>query len=147
MLSNGPTSEPRGPPRLRLVMALSIEETKSRLISDERPLRKRCNKAHFSMDAVARVASVASKGCYMTSLDDASAFNHIFLRPSAWPLFGFSHGGIDYCRCDLPFGFSLSPSCYHTLSEAKAAYLRSKGIPVLAYLDDSWLSNFLTSHR
>ena len=36
-----------------------------------------------------------------------------------------------------PFGFSLSPRCYHTLREAKAAYLCSKGIPTLAYLDDS----------
>ena len=82
----------------------------------------------------------------MTSLDDPSAFDNIFLRPSSWPLFGFSYGDIDYCWCVLPFGFSLSPWCYHTLSEVKAAYLRSSGIPSLAYLDDSWLSNFRASH-
>ena len=46
----------------------------------------------------------------------------------------------------LHFSFSLSSWCYHTLSEAKAAHLRSKGIPALAYLDDSWLSNFRVSH-
>ena len=46
----------------------------------------------------------------------------------------------------LPFGFSLSPWCYHTLSEAKAAFLRSKGIPALAYLDDSWVSDLQASH-
>ena len=44
----------------------------------------------------------------------------------------------------LSFGFSLSPWCYHTLSEA--AFLRSKGIPALAYLDDSWVSNVQASH-
>ena len=33
-----------------------------------------------------------------------------------------------------------------TLSEAKAAYLRSKGTPALAYLADSWISNFRASH-
>ena len=88
---------PGGPQRLRLVMALSAEETKPRPIYDARLLNKRCKKVHFSMDTVAQVASVASKGCYMTSLDDASAFHHIFLCPSAWPLFGFSYGGIDYC--------------------------------------------------
>ena len=82
----------------------------------------------------------------MTSLDDASAFHHVLLRPSSWPLFGLSYGGIDYCWCVLPFGFSLILWCYHTLSEAKAAYLRSKGIPALAYLDDLWLSNFRASH-
>ena len=70
------------------------------------------------MDTVARVANVASRGCYMTSLDDASAFHHILLRPSSWPLLGFSYAGTDYCWCVLPFGFSLSPWYYHTLSEA-----------------------------
>lgn len=84
------------------------------------------------MDTVARVAQVASPSCYMTSLDDASAFHHILLHPASWPLFGFSYGRIDYCWCVLPFGFSLSTWCYHNLSEAKAAYLRSKGIPALA---------------
>lgn len=136
----------RGPPRPRLLMALSVEPSKPRLIFDARPLNKRCKAFPFSMDTVARVANVASSDCYMTSLDDSSAFHHILLRPSSWPLFGFSHGGIDYCWCVLPFGFSLSPWVYHTLSEAKAAFLRSLGIPALAYLDDSWYANFLTTH-
>ena len=85
-------------------------------------------------------------GCYMTSLDDASTFHHILLRPSSWPLFGFSYGGTNYCWCVLPFGFSLSPWCYHTLSEAKAASLRLKGTSALAYLDDSRVSNFQASN-
>ena len=46
----------------------------------------------------------------------------------------------------LPFGFSLSPRCYHTLNETKAAFLRLKGISALACLDDSWVSNFQASH-
>ena len=60
---------------------------------------KRCNHIPFSMHTVARVASVASQGCFMTSLDDASAFHHVLLRPSSCPLFGFSYGGIYYCWC------------------------------------------------
>ena len=67
----------------------------------------------------------------------------ILLRSSSWPLFGFSYGGTDYYWCVLPFGFNLSPWCYHTLSEAKMAYLRSIG---LACLDGSWFSNFRASH-
>ena len=46
----------------------------------------------------------------------------------------------------LPFGFSLSPRCYHTLNETKAAFLRLKGISALACLDDSWVSNVQASH-
>ena len=41
--------------------------------------------------------------------------------------------------------FSSSP-CYHTLSKAKAAFLRPKYIPALAYLDNSWISNFQAFH-
>ena len=84
-----------------------------------------------------RVDNVASRGCYITSLDDVSAFQHILLRPSSWPLFGFSYGGTDYCWCVLPLVFSLSPWCYHTLGEANAAYVRSKGIPCLLYASDA----------
>ena len=109
---------PEGPPRPRLVMALSVNETKPRLIYDARPLNKRFRGIPFSMDTVARVANLASRGCCMTSLDDASAFHHILLRSPSWQPFGFSYGGTDYCWCVLPFGFSLSPWYYHTLSEA-----------------------------
>ena len=76
-------------------MPMSVEETKPRLIYDAWPLNKRCRGIPFSMDTVARVANVASRGCYMTSLDDASAFYHIFLRASSWPPFDFSDGGTD----------------------------------------------------
>ena len=42
----------------------------------------------------------------------------------------------------LPFGWNESPVCYHSLSEAKAAYMRSRGVPVLAYIDDAFYANF-----
>lgn len=35
---------------------------------------------------------------------------------------------------------------YDTLGEAKAVFLRPKGIPALASLDDLWLSNFVSTH-
>ena len=89
---------PGGPPRPRLAMALAVEQTKPRLIYDARPLNKRCKKIPFSMDMVAWVASAASQGCFMTSLDDASAFHHVLLHPSSWIFFGASYSGIDYCR-------------------------------------------------
>lgn len=34
---------------------------------------------------------------------------------------------------------------YHALSEAKAAYLRSSGIPVLAHIDDAWHGNYCST--
>ena len=55
--------------------------------------------------------------------------------------FGLEYRGVAYVWCVFPFGFCEIPYVYHTLSEAWVAYLRSKGIPTLAYLDDSWLGN------
>ena len=69
----------------------------------------------------------------MTWLDDESAFHYILMRPSSWPLFGFSYGGAGYCWYYLPFSFSLSPWRYHTLSEATAAYHHPKGIPPIVH--------------
>ena len=46
----------------------------------------------------------------------------------------------------LPFGFSASPWVYHFLGEAKVAFLRRYGIGVLAYLDDSFLTNYVSTH-
>lgn len=127
-------------------MPLSVEENKPRLIYDARRLNACIRDFPISMDTVARVAGVASENCFMTSLDDKSAFHHILLRPSSWPLFGLTYGGVDYVRRVLPSGFGPSPWVYHTLAEAKAAFLRSKGIPALACLDDSLLCNFRATH-
>ena len=136
---------PSGPAHPLIRCALSIEEGKPRLIYDGRPINQHIRDIPFSMSTVCRVAQIAAEGCYMTSLDDTAAFHHICIHPASWPLFGFSYNGIDYVWRVLPFGFSASPWIYHTLSEAKAELLRSLGIPSLAYLDDSFLSNFVAT--
>lgn len=81
------------------------------------------------MIAVAVVANVASEDCFQGMLDDSSTFHHFLLNSASWPL-----------------GFCESLYIYHTLSEARVAYIRSKAILALAYLDDSWLGNFQSTH-
>lgn len=61
-----------------------------------RPSNKRCKQIPFWMDTVSRVASVASQGCLLTSLDDSPVFHEVLLRSSSWPFFGFSYNSIDY---------------------------------------------------
>ena len=100
----------------------------------------------FTMDTVARVANVATEGCFQGSLDDSSAFHRILLNPGSWPFFGLTYRGVDYVWCVSTFGWCESLYVYHSLSEAKEAFLRSKGIPALAYLDDSWLGNFRSTY-
>ena len=130
-----------GPARPRLIMPLSVEPSKPRLIYDARSLNQHVADFPFSMDTVGRVAQIAAEMCFMTSIDDASAFHHIGIHAASWPLLGFSYDGVDYVWRVLPFGFKSSPWVYHTLGDAKAEFLRSKEIPALAYLDDSFLTN------
>lgn len=98
------------------------------------------------MDTVALVATVASNSCFQGSLYDSSAFHHILLHPTSWPLFSLNYRGVDNAWCVLPLGFCESLYVYHSLSEAKVAYYRSRGILALAHLDNSWLSKFQTTH-
>ena len=101
----------------------------------------------FTMDTVARVANVATEGCFQGSLDDSSAFHRILLNPGSWPFFGLTYRGVDYVWCVSTFGWCESPYGYHSLSAAaKVESLRSKGTQALAYLDDSWLGNFQSTY-
>lgn len=97
------------------------------------------------MDTVSRVALVADEGVFMGSLDDRAGFHNLSLQPESWPLFGVHYDGVDVVCATLPFGWNESPFCYHSLSEAKAAYMCSNGIPVLAYIDDAWYANFVAT--
>ena len=130
---------PDSPLRPRILQTRSIEPTKPRLIYDARPLNKHCKHVPFTMDTVGTVAQSGWRGCYQGSLDDTEGFHHVTLHPASWELFGFVWAGVDYVWTTLPFGFSASPYLYHTLSEARAQYIRSKGIPALVFIDDAWI--------
>ena len=132
-----------GPPRPRLILSISVEPQKPRMIINAIPLNDCCRHVPFSMDTVSKVAVIAEERVFMGSLDDRSGFHNLGLQPASWPLFGIHYDGVDHVCTTLPFGWNESPYCYHSLSEAKAAFLRSKGIPVLAYIDDAWYANFV----
>ena len=38
----------------------------------------------------------------------------------------------------LPFGWNESPFVYQTVSGVRSQFLRSRGIPAVTYIDDSW---------
>ena len=69
---------------------------------------------------------------------------HIYLRPqirvsprAGDPTYlGFVWEGVHYTWAVIPFGYSLSPWVYQTLSAATASCMRSLGVPVLVWLDD-----------
>ena len=130
------TSE--GPTRPRVIMPLSVEPSKPRLIYDARRLNATCRHICFSLDSVGSVAALGWKGCYQGSLDDKSGFHHILLHPVSWPLFGAVWEGITYVWTVLPFGWNESPFVHQTVSGVRSQFLRSRGIPAVTYIDDAW---------
>ena len=83
-------SGPTGPARPRLVLPLSVEHSKTRLVIVARALNECCRHIPFKMDTVATAADVAEEGIYMGSLDDRSGFHNLILQRESWPLFGVS---------------------------------------------------------
>ena len=69
-----------------------------------------------------------------------------FSRQLIRRLFGLRYQNVDFVWTVLSFGWCESPYVYHSLSEVKAAFLRAKAIPALAYIDDSWLANVQSTH-
>ena len=74
---------PAGRERPRMIQALSVEETKPRLIYDAQPLNKDARGPLSPWTPVGRVAQVASEGCFQGSLDDSSGFHHVLLYPAS----------------------------------------------------------------
>lgn len=89
-------------------MALTLNLSKPRLIFDAPPLIGRFT-IPFLINTVSRMPSVASEGGYMRSQHDASAFHHVLVRPSSWPLFDLLFKSVDYCWTFIPCGFSFEP--------------------------------------
>ena len=92
-------------------MALSAEEAKLRLTYDARPLNQFFKRVPFSMDTVARVANVASEGCFMTSLDDSSAFHHILIHPRRGPSWASRTAGWTASGASSRSGLALARGC------------------------------------
>lgn len=131
---------PMGPARPRMMQALSVGQTKPRLIHDAPPLNKVCKRIPFPMDTVARVGHVMSEGCFQSSPDDSSGFHNVLQHPASWPLFGLRYQGVNNVSTVVSFGCCESPYVYHTLSEAKATLLRSMAPPIWrAWTTRAWL--------
>ena len=127
---------PGGPERPHLVLALSIEPTKPRLITDARPLNAFTREQPFSLDNVGHIPSLIGVGELMVSLDHTNAYSHVNLHCSSERMFGIRWKNILYAWCCLSFGYMLSPYIYQRLSAAIAAFVRSQGFPSVPWLDD-----------
>jgi len=132
-------------PKPQMVMPLGVEESKPRAFLDARWLNLMGRKCPFQMDAVGKVAQCAWPGAFQMTADHKSGFHHVPLDAGSWQYFGFAWRGRYYVFTVLCFGWCSSPYIYHSLSAVVSRYLRTKGIPVLTWIDDFYFTNFRAS--
>ena len=134
--------------RASVILPLTIEPKKPRLIHDAQYLNLFLKDVPFSMDGVGKIPQAGWLGMFMFSVDHKSGYHHVGLHHSAWEYFGLEWEGVIYMATTLTFGCKLSPYIYHSLTEASLSYVRSLTLaPSLAWLDDIWGGNSAISRK
>lgn len=82
--------------RPKLVLSLSVETSKPRLVIDARAFNECCHHVPFTWNTAARVADVAEDGTYIGNLDGGSGFHNVSLQLEGWPVLGVPYAGTDY---------------------------------------------------
>ena len=107
-----------------------------RPVIDLRSLNRYVTYQHFKMENLDLVKSLIRRNDYMVSIDLNHAFYHVPLAPSQKQFFAFDFLGKRYCFKCLPFGLTSSPRIFTKVLRPLIKLIRSKGIRVVAYLDD-----------
>ena len=93
-----------------------------------------CRHSSFQMYGVGKVAQCALQGAHQVTLDHKSGFHNNPLHADSWTYFGFKWQETYYVWTVLCFGWCSSPFIYHSLSDAVAQHIRSRGVPYLTWL-------------
>ena len=110
--------------------------TKLRLILDLRHVNRALACPEFRYEGLHLIEHLASLNDWQIALDLASGYHHIQMHKDAWPYLCFKWRGKLYYYVVLPFGLSTAPWAFTKLMQVVVLEIRSKGIPVLHYLDD-----------
>ena len=119
-----------------LVMPLTVEPTKPRLCHDNRFLNLWMVDRPFRLDNLSQLPRYLTKGCYQTTLDDKSGYDHILLDVSSRTFFGIRWRGWYFVSNTIPFGWKISAYVYHSTGLLVSHFLRSIGVPCSLYIDD-----------
>ena len=122
----------------RVVLPLSVEPSKPRLITDARYVNLWCDAGSFSLDSVGQVPEVFRREGFFCNYDHKSGYHaHPFAEEEqGW--FGFELKGFYYVFAAGCFGWNCMPEIYHVTHAALLRFCQTAfGIPSLAYLDDA----------
>lgn len=133
-------------PPPRVVLPLSVEMEKPRLIHDARYTNLWTRSRPFSMGRVSSVPEVLPRGGFLVNYDHKSGYHAFLFAPDAREYFGFSIGGRYFVPAAGIFGWNMLPEIYHLAHEALLEFAaRMFNIPSLAYLDDALSGSFWNS--
>ena len=97
------------------------------------------------MESLNHILDSITQGCFMAVLDLTDAYLTVPIGEDYIRFLKFIFQGQVYCYICLPFGISSAPRKFTKLLKPIAAFLRSRGIVVVFYIDDVWLTA-LTYH-
>jgi hypothetical protein len=109
---------------------------KWRVILNFVPSNNYSEKVHFKMETIRDVKDLLKKGDLMTSLDLKDAYLHMFFRKDFRRFCAFMWKGKMWWFISMMFGHLHAPRWWTKLLKVVAAYIRSKGIRCVVYIDD-----------
>ena len=115
---------------------------KFRLILDLRELNKSMRKFKFRMETLARRRWMFMPEGWMVSIDLTSAYMHCPINEEHTQYLGFWWKNQWYEFQTLPFGGDFAPSAFTVMASQITNFLRSRGVRLLAYLDDFLLVTY-----
>lgn len=121
----------------RVVLPLSVELEKPRLITDARYINLWGDPAPFTLDTVGLVPDTFKRDGMLGDYDHKSGYHHFLFAEEEQGYFGFELEGMYYVFAAGCFGWSKMPEIYHKAHMALLRFAqRVFGIPCLGYLDD-----------
>jgi len=91
------------------------------------------------MESYKTAMSLIFKHCYMVVIDLKDAYHAIPVHNNSQKYLKFRWTGTLYKYTCIPFGLCLAPWLYSKLNKPIMAHLRSIGLVVVSYLDDTLL--------
>ncbi|XP_040261452.1 uncharacterized protein LOC120977528 [Bufo bufo] len=91
---------------------------------------------HFKMEGIHLLRDLLQMGDWMVKLDLKDAYLMVPVEDASRNLLCFSWQGSVWRFTCLPFGLSSAPWCFTKLMRPAMAWLRSRGVRLIIYLDD-----------
>jgi hypothetical protein len=122
----------------KVVLPLTVELEKPRMIHDARFTNLWCRSIPFSLDKVSSVSETFQGGSFLGKYDHKAGYHALLFADKTREYFGFEIDGEYYVPAGGIFGWNELPEIYHSLHAALIHWIAQQfGIPALVYLDDA----------